>query len=37
LAGFILEIIGNFPKEQKNTFQNCLFTVEAVDQKKSNK
>lgn len=35
LAGFILEIIGNFPKKnQKITFQNCLFTVEAVDQKR---
>ncbi|MFV8357237.1 gliding motility-associated protein GldE [Flavobacterium sp. XS1P32] len=35
LAGFILEIIGNFPKKnQKITFQNCLFKVEAVDQKR---
>lgn len=35
LAGFILEILGNFPKKgQKITFENCLFTVEAVDQKR---
>lgn len=35
LAGFILEILGNFPKKnQKITFENCLFTIEAVDQKR---
>lgn len=35
LAGFILEILGNFPKkDQKISFQNCLFTVEAVDKKR---
>jgi putative hemolysin len=35
LGGFILEIIGNFPKKnQKITFQNCTFTIEAVDSKR---
>ncbi|MFV8368488.1 gliding motility-associated protein GldE [Flavobacterium sp. LB2R40] len=35
LAGFILEILGNFPKKnQKIVFENCLFTVEEVDQKR---
>lgn len=35
LAGFILEILGNFPKKnQKIAFENCLFTVETVDQKR---
>ena len=35
LAGFILEILGNFPKKnQKVSFGNCLFTVETVDQKR---
>ncbi|MEO8535183.1 MAG: gliding motility-associated protein GldE [Flavobacterium sp.] len=35
LAGFILEILGNFPKkDQKVTFENCVFTVEAVDKKR---
>jgi putative hemolysin len=35
LAGFILEIIGNFPKKgQKISYENCLFTVEAVDKKR---
>ncbi|MFV8341836.1 gliding motility-associated protein GldE [Flavobacterium sp. XS2P39] len=35
LAGFILEILGNFPKkDQKIVFQNCLFTIEAVDKKR---
>ena len=35
LAGFILEILGNFPKKnQKISFENCLFTVESVDQKR---
>lgn len=35
LAGFILEILGNFPKkEQKIAFENCLFTIETVDKKR---
>ena len=35
LAGFILEILGNFPKKnQKVSFENCLFTIETVDQKR---
>jgi putative hemolysin len=35
LAGFILEILGNFPqKDQKITFENCLFTIESVDKKR---
>jgi gliding motility-associated protein GldE len=35
LAGFILEILGNFPKkDQKITFGNCTFTIEAVDKKR---
>jgi putative hemolysin len=35
LAGFILEILGNFPKKgQKITFENCLFIIESVDQKR---
>lgn len=35
LAGFILEIIGNFPKKgQKIIYENCLFTVETVDKKR---
>lgn len=35
LAGFILEILGNFPKkEQKIIFENCLFTIESVDKKR---
>jgi putative hemolysin len=35
LAGFILEIVGNFPKKgQKITYENCLFTIEAVDNKR---
>ncbi|AYN05341.1 gliding motility-associated protein GldE [Flavobacterium sp. 140616W15] len=35
LGGFILEIIGNFPKKnQKITFQNCVFTIESVDSKR---
>jgi gliding motility-associated protein GldE len=35
LAGFILEIVGNFPKRrQKIQFENCLFTIEAVDNKR---
>ena len=32
LAGFLLEILGNFPRKgQKLTFENLLFTIEAVD------
>lgn len=35
LAGFILEIIGTFPKKgQKINFDKCLFTIEAVDKKR---
>lgn len=35
LAGFILEILGNFPKkDQKISFENCLFTIETVDEKR---
>ncbi|MFV8268716.1 gliding motility-associated protein GldE [Flavobacterium sp. GT2N3] len=35
LAGFILEILGNFPKKnQKILFENCVFTIESVDQKR---
>ena len=35
LAGFILEIVGNFPKkDQKIIYKNCVFTVEAVDKKR---
>lgn len=35
LAGFILEILGNFPKkDQKVPFENCIFTVETVDKKR---
>lgn len=35
LAGFILEILGNFPKKgQKIYFENCLFTIEVVDKKR---
>ncbi len=35
LAGFILEILGNFPKkDQKIAFQNCVFTIETVDKKR---
>jgi putative hemolysin len=35
LAGFILEILGNFPKKnQKIAFENCAFTIEAVDNKR---
>ncbi|PBI93514.1 Magnesium and cobalt efflux protein CorC [Flavobacterium sp. ACN2] len=35
LAGFILEILGNFPKkDQKIPFENCIFTVETVDKKR---
>jgi putative hemolysin len=35
LAGFILEILGNFPKKgHKIVFENCVFVIEAVDQKR---
>ncbi|MBK0370607.1 gliding motility-associated protein GldE [Flavobacterium agrisoli] len=35
LAGFILEIVGNFPKKgQKIAFENCMFTIETVDKKR---
>lgn len=35
LAGFILEILGNFPKkDQKVAFDNCVFTIETVDKKR---
>lgn len=35
LAGFVLEISGNFPKKtQKITFKNYLFTVESVDNRR---
>ena len=35
LAGLILEILGNFPKkDQKVTFENCVFEIEAVDKKR---
>jgi putative hemolysin len=35
LAGFILEVLGNFPKkDQKIEFENCTFTIEAVDKKR---
>ncbi|MEO8240405.1 MAG: gliding motility-associated protein GldE [Flavobacterium sp.] len=35
LAGFILEILGNFPKkDQKLVFENCVFTIETVDKKR---
>ncbi|MEC5165144.1 putative hemolysin [Flavobacterium sp. PL11] len=35
LAGFILEILGNFPKKnQKIVLGNCVFIIETVDQKR---
>lgn len=35
LAGFLLEILGNFPKkDQKISFENCMFTIETVDKKR---
>lgn len=38
LAGFILEILGNFPKKgQKIQFENCLFAIEIVDKKRIKK
>ena len=35
LAGFILEILGNFPRKgQKINFDKCRFTIETVDKKR---
>ncbi|WP_418264741.1 gliding motility-associated protein GldE [Flavobacterium faecale] len=35
LAGFLLEIVGNFPKKgQKIIYENCTFKVETVDNKR---
>ena len=35
LAGFILEILGNFPKKGQNiVFENCTFVIEMVDKKR---
>jgi len=35
LAGFILEILGNFPKKgQKIHFSNVYFTIESDDKKR---
>lgn len=35
LAGFILEVLGNFPKkDQKVVFENCTFNIESVDKKR---
>ena len=35
MAGFILEILGNFPKKgHKIVFENCTFVIESVDQKR---
>jgi CBS domain containing-hemolysin-like protein len=35
LAGFILEILGNFPKkDQKISFENCSFSIETIDKKR---
>ena len=35
LAGFLLEISGNFPKKrQKITFHNLIFTIENVDKRR---
>lgn len=35
LAGFLLELVGSFPKKaQKINFHNCTFTIESVDQKR---
>ncbi len=35
LAGFILEILGNFPKKgQQIPFSDCLFRIETVDKKR---
>ena len=35
LAGFILEIVGNFPKKGNEiVFENCTFTIQNVDKKR---
>jgi putative hemolysin len=35
LAGFILELLGNYPKKgQQIIFENCTFFIESVDQKR---
>jgi putative hemolysin len=35
LAGFILELLGNYPKKgQQIIFENCTFVIESVDQKR---
>ena len=35
LAGFILEILGNFPKKkQQIKFENCIFVIEELDKKR---
>jgi gliding motility-associated protein GldE len=35
LAGFILELLGNFPRKgQKIAFENCLFTIVSLDKKR---
>ena len=35
LAGYLLEIVGNFPKKgQKITYGNCTFKIETVDNKR---
>lgn len=35
LAGFILEIVGNFPRKgHKIAFSNCKFTIETIDKKR---
>ena len=35
LAGFLLELLGNFPKKgQQVQFEKCLFTIELVDKKR---
>ncbi len=35
LAGFILEVLGNFPKKkQKIIFENCVFLIEELDKKR---
>lgn len=35
LAGFLLEISGNFPKKnQKLNFNNCTFTIESIDKRR---
>ena len=36
LAGFILEILGNFPrKKQQIKFENCTFVIEELDKKRT--